>query len=93
MSIRVCDLDKKEIVRFDGEVHPNNAPEHESDFFLLMRAWSYADKAGYSVEALIKARTSVGMCARACIRVRVCAHVCACVNVYKCMCVCVCVCV
>lgn len=25
--------------------------EHESDFFLLMRAWSYADKAGYSVEA------------------------------------------
>ncbi len=25
--------------------------EHESDFFLLMRAWSYAEKAGYSVEA------------------------------------------
>ena len=25
--------------------------EHESDFFLLMRAWSYADKAGYGVEA------------------------------------------
>ena len=25
--------------------------EHESDFFLLMRAWSYADQAGYSVEA------------------------------------------
>jgi ATP-dependent helicase HrpB len=25
--------------------------EHESDFFLLMRAWRYADKANYSVEA------------------------------------------
>ncbi len=25
--------------------------EHESDFFLLMRAWSYADKAGYGVDA------------------------------------------
>jgi ATP-dependent helicase HrpB len=25
--------------------------EHGSDFFLLMRAWGYADKAGYSVEA------------------------------------------
>jgi len=26
--------------------------EHESDFFLLMRAWRYADKAGYNPEAL-----------------------------------------
>ena len=25
--------------------------EHESDFFLLMRAWRYADKANYSLEA------------------------------------------
>nr|MBP9914344.1 helicase [Opitutaceae bacterium] len=25
--------------------------EHESDFFLLMRAWRYADKAGYAMEA------------------------------------------
>ena len=25
--------------------------EHESDFFLLMRAWRYADKAGYNQEA------------------------------------------
>jgi ATP-dependent helicase HrpB len=25
--------------------------EHESDFFLLMRAWRYADKAGYALEA------------------------------------------
>jgi len=25
--------------------------EHESDFFLLMRAWRYADKAGYNMEA------------------------------------------
>ena len=25
--------------------------EHESDFFLLMRAWRYADKAGYNAEA------------------------------------------
>jgi ATP-dependent helicase HrpB len=25
--------------------------EHESDFFLLMRAWRYADRANYSVEA------------------------------------------
>ena len=25
--------------------------EHESDFFLLMRAWRYADKAGYSLDA------------------------------------------
>ncbi|MBI5766243.1 MAG: ATP-dependent helicase HrpB [Verrucomicrobia bacterium] len=25
--------------------------EHESDFFLLMRAWRFADKAGYSLEA------------------------------------------
>ena len=25
--------------------------EHESDFFLLMRAWRYADKAGYNMDA------------------------------------------
>ena len=25
--------------------------EHESDFFLLMRAWRYSDKAGYSLDA------------------------------------------
>ncbi len=25
--------------------------EHESDFFLLMRAWRYADRAGYSMDA------------------------------------------
>jgi ATP-dependent helicase HrpB len=25
--------------------------EHESDFFLLMRAWRYADKAGYNLDA------------------------------------------
>jgi ATP-dependent helicase HrpB len=25
--------------------------EHESDFFLMMRAWRYADKAGYSMDA------------------------------------------
>src|SRR5205085_12082960 len=25
--------------------------EHESDFFLLMRAWRYADKAGYNPDA------------------------------------------
>ena len=25
--------------------------EHESDFFLLMRAWRYSDKAGYNMDA------------------------------------------
>ncbi len=38
----------KEVERARGDAL---GEEHESDFFLLMRAWRYADKANYAVEA------------------------------------------